>query len=59
MNIVMDQKELVKIIEAHIHSRLHDPKAKLKVTFEANTLGVKANITVVEIKPRPFEENYA
>ncbi len=58
MNITMDQKDLVKVIEAHIHSRLHDSNAKLKVVFQVDTLGVKAVVTVVEAKPHAVESHY-
>ncbi len=59
MNIIMTQKELDKIIADHIHSKLHDASAKLKITYERDTLGIKVHVNVAESKPKQTEENYA
>jgi hypothetical protein len=59
MNITIDNKSLTKLVEDYVHSRLHDPSAKLKVRFEANTLGVTVHVAVSETKPKTVEHNYA
>jgi len=60
MNIVMDQKEITRILEAHIHARLHDASSKLKVTYTTSTTsGITATVQVIEANTRPFVETYA